>query len=132
MTTGTDGTASVPILGGEVGTGVVSAAYGDTTAGVQVTVASSITQSITITDWARNDRRIECSGTSTGFNMGSSLSPWIRFPGEVGFSQGTAQIMVDENGDWTWGRNTGKRIAVQIRSLEDPSVRSNTVIIEAR
>ena len=88
-------------------------------------------QTILIIDGARNGDRIEVFGTATGFEMGAILHPWIRFPGQTGFSMGTAQILVDDQGEWNWGRNTGKRTAVQIRN-HDGSVRSNTVIIEAR
>jgi hypothetical protein len=136
VTTGADGTASVPVVGGTVGTGVVTTAYGDTTATVQVTVDAL--QSIVITDSGRTSDntgreggQIRVAGRTTGFAPGSILTPWIRFPGETGFSQLTANVRVADDGTFAWGRKTGKRTAVQIRS-EDGSVRSNTVVIEAR
>ena len=111
-------------------------AYGDTTATVQVTVDAL--QSIVITDSGRTSDntgreggQIRVAGRTTGFAPGSILTPWIRFPGETGFSQLTANVRVADDGTFAWGRKTGKRTAVQIRS-EDGSVRSNTVVIEAR
>jgi hypothetical protein len=84
----------------------------------------------------RENRRITVDGGTTGLAEGTVVRPWLRFPGEVGFTQGSAQrtvIIVDADsqmGEFTWGRNTGKRTAVQFRTEDD--LRSNSIIIAAR
>lgn len=157
VNTGADGTATVSLIAGNAGEGMLTIAPTNGTnasnapayrpnftpptgapapvlsGAAEVTVTAGPTpQTIMIIDGYRDGQRIEAFGNTTGFDMGALLSPWIRFPGQVGFTQGTAEILVDDEGYWNWGRKTGKRTAVQIRSLEDPSIRSNTVIIAAR
>ena len=88
-------------------------------------------RTITILDGFRNGQRIDVIGTATGFAEEDILRPWIRFPGQTGFTEGAANIAIEQDGDFNWGRKTGKRTAVQIRSA-DGDIRSNTVIIEAR
>jgi len=57
------------------------------------------------------------------------VTPFFRFPGQVGFTAGTGLRTVDSLGNFQWQRQTGKRIAVQFR-FED--IRSNSIIIAAR
>ena len=71
------------------------------------------------------------TGTTTGLDEGSILRPWIRLPGQTGLSQGSARITVADDGDFTWQRRTGKRIVVEIRTL-DGDVRSDRITIAAR
>ena len=60
--------------------------------------------------------------------MGAILRPWIRFPGQTSYTQGTASILVDVQADFTWQRRTGKTIYISIRS-EDNTVESNRLIL---
>ncbi len=68
------------------------------------------------------------SGTSTGLGIGAILHPWTRFPGEVGFRQGIAKILVSTEGTFEWQRRTGKRVSVYVQTA-DRSLRSNPVTI---
>ena len=68
------------------------------------------------------------SGTATGLDEGAILRPWMRFPGQVSYTQGAARILVDGSGGFTWQRRTGKKIYVFMRTA-DGEVQSNRVII---
>ena len=68
-------------------------------------------------------------GTSTGM-VGEQVAPWVKFPGQSGYTEGSARPTVDAQGDFTWQRRTGKKIYVYFRSV-DKDVRSNRVIIAA-
>jgi YVTN family beta-propeller protein len=83
--------------------------------------------SITITG-TRDGERIVVTGTTTGFGMGAILRPWTRFPGQTTYTQGTASILVDAQGGFTWERRTGKTIYISIRSA-DGTVDSNRLIL---
>jgi hypothetical protein len=90
-----------------------------------------VTPSITITGTrgeVRGKPGVVVTGTTTGFGTGAILRPWIRFPGQTSYTQGTARILVDAQGDFTWKRRTGKRIYILIRS-EDGTVVSNRLIL---
>lgn len=71
---------------------------------------------------------IVIEGTSTGFAMGAILRPWVKFPGQASYAEGTASVLVDAEGGFTWERRTGKKVYVYV-ATEDGSVRSNRVII---
>jgi hypothetical protein len=60
--------------------------------------------------------------------MGAILRPWIRFPGQTSYTQGSARILVDVQGGITWERRTGKTIYISIMS-EDATVKSNRLIL---
>ena len=83
--------------------------------------------SITITG-TRDGERIMVTGTTTGFGVGAILRPWTRFPGQTTYTQGTASILVDAQGGFTWERRTGKTIYISIRS-QDGTVESNRLIL---
>ena len=83
--------------------------------------------SIVITG-SREGKRIEVSGTTTGFGMGAILNPWVRLAGQTAYSQGNAQVLVSMDGTFAWGRTTGKKISVYMQT-PGGSVRSNTVTI---
>ena len=70
------------------------------------------------------------TGTSTGLGMGAIVRPMVKFPGQTSYTQGTASILVDEAGDFTWQRRTSKKIYVYVKT-EDGTARSNRVIIPA-
>ena len=78
----------------------------------------------------RSKPGIRITGTATHLASGAILRPWIRFPGQASFTQGTAQILVDTNGDFTWGRTTGKKTYVYLATPDD-TLRSNRVTIPA-
>jgi hypothetical protein len=86
--------------------------------------------SVTITG-SRNGKRIEISGTAIDFGMGGTLRPWLRFPGQSSYSEGSATILVSMEGTFEWGRKAGKRLSVYVQT-PDRSVRSNAVTIQAR
>ena len=79
---------------------------------------------------ARDGKRIEVTGSTTGFGMGAILNPWVRLAGQSGYSQGFAQVLVSMNGAFEWGRTTGKKVSVYMQT-PDGSVRSNMVTIRA-
>ncbi|MFY9220160.1 MAG: fibronectin type III domain-containing protein, partial [Candidatus Nanopelagicales bacterium] len=87
--------------------------------------------SITITGTrgeVRGKPGVIITGTTTGFDTGAILRPWIRFPGQPSYTQGTASILVDVQGGFTWERRTGKTIYISIRS-QDNTVKSNRLIL---
>lgn len=77
---------------------------------------------------ARAKREVTVSGRSTGLEQGAILRPWMRFPGQTTFTQGTARILVDGSGTFEWSRRTGKMITVYITTA-DGLVASNRVTI---
>jgi hypothetical protein len=78
---------------------------------------------------SRNNRAIQVDGVTQGIDDGTVVKPWLRFPGQTGFTAGVAQRSVTDSA-FSWGRNTGKRTAVEFRTLD--GLRSNAIIIEAR
>ena len=90
--------------------------------------------SITITGTrgeVRGRPGVRVTGTTVGFEQGSILRPWFRFPGQAGYAEGSARILVSDQGDFTWERRTGKKIYVTVRST-DGAVTSNRIIVPAR
>ena len=73
--------------------------------------------------------RVYVEGTTVNL-VGKTVTPYFRFPGETGFTAGTGARTVDAQGNFSWQRKTGKKIAVQFRA-GDGAV-SNTIIIEAK
>lgn len=70
------------------------------------------------------------NGTTTGFKKGDTVVPYIRFPGETTFTQGSARPEIAADG-FSWQRKTGKRVTVYF-ATEDLSVTSNRVTIAAQ
>ncbi len=68
------------------------------------------------------------TGTSTELGVGAILRPWVRFPGQTSYAEGSARVLVDASGAFTWQRRTGKVVYVYMQN-EDASLRSNRVII---
>ncbi len=134
LTNGTTYTATVRALNGG-GWGPYS------TASAAFTPQPSVTPSITITGTraeVRGKPGVAVTGTTTGFGMGAILRPWIRFPGQTSYTQGTASILVDVQGGFTWQRRTGKKAYVRTGKkayvyvkTEDGTARSNRVVIPA-
>jgi hypothetical protein len=96
-----------------------------------VTPEAPVVTSILITG-ARGEVRgwpgVIVTGTSTGLGMGAIVRPMVKFPGQTSYTQGTASILVDEVGDFTWQRRTSKKTFVYVKT-EDGTARSNRVII---
>ena len=59
------------------------------------------------------------TGTSTGLGMGAIVRPMVKFPGQACYTQGAASILVDEAGDFTWQRRTGKKTDVYVCVCEN-------------
>lgn len=68
------------------------------------------------------------TGSSMDLGMGAILRPWIRFPGPQPYTQGTAEVLVDVSGGFTWERRTNKKLYVFMRTT-DGELRSNRIII---
>jgi hypothetical protein len=124
LTNGASYTATVRALTG-AGWGAYSAVSNAFTP--RSPVVSSITISGTRTE-VRGKPGVIVTGTTTGFGMGAILRPWIRFPGQTSYTQGSARILVDVQGGITWERRTGKTIYISIMS-EDATVKSNRLIL---
>jgi len=71
---------------------------------------------------------ITVRGSTSGFAPGAVMRPWMRFPGQVSYQKGEAKLSVDEDGGFTWQRQTGKKIYVSVRT-SDGHLRSNRLII---
>ena len=124
LTNGTAYTATVRVLNG-AGWGPYSAVS------ATFTPQPPVTPSITITGTraeVRGKPGVVVTGTTTGFGIETILRPWIRFPGQTSYTQGTAKVLVDMQGGFTWERRTGKTIHITIRS-EDNAVVSNRLIV---
>jgi hypothetical protein len=120
LTNGATYTFSVKALSG--------AGWGETSAPSNaVTPVAAPKPSITITG-SRDGQRITVTGTAMHLNS-QTVRPWIRFPGETTFSQGSAVIAIAADGSFTWSRKSGKKIYVYIAH---GTTRSNTVTIPAR
>ncbi len=71
---------------------------------------------------------IVVTGVTTGFGMGAILRPWVRLPGQTSFTQGSARILVDVDGGFTWQRRVGKKVTVYVET-PDGTVRSKRITI---
>ena len=49
---------------------------------------------------------LERHGLATGLDSEAILAPWIRFPGQSGYAQGSARMTPDATGAFTWQRKT--------------------------
>ena len=129
VTTNSQGQVQVTLVGStSPGTGIVSASFGDKSSSASVDVVS---KSITITGTrptSDSGTRISIEGFTTGLADGSTVIPYIRFPGQTSFSEVTSRPVITA-GEFNWQRKTGKRIAVYFMSGD---VRSNTVVIDAK
>jgi hypothetical protein len=121
LTNSTSYTATVRALNG-AGWGAWSAPSAEVTpASPSILITGTRTE-------VRGKPGVVVNGTTSGFGAGAILRPWIRFPGQTSYTQGTASILVDVQGGVTWERRTGKAIYISIRS-EDGTVESNRLIL---
>jgi hypothetical protein len=96
--------------------------------------ATVVTPSIMITGTrgeVRGRPGIIVSGVAHGLAQGVVMHPWVKFPGQTSYQQGAARIGVDESGEFTWQRRTGKKIYISLRSA-DGEVHSNRLIMQRR
>ncbi|MGA0946517.1 MAG: fibronectin type III domain-containing protein [Candidatus Nanopelagicales bacterium] len=124
LTNGTTYTATVRALSG-AGWGPYS------TASTAFTPQSPAVPTITITGTrtqVRGKPGVTVTGTTTDITTGTILRPWIRFPGHTSYTQGTANILVDAQGGFTWQRRTGKTIYISIRD-DSGTMKSNRLIL---
>lgn len=94
----------------------------------EITPSAPVAKSIVITGsrgLVRGRPGIKVSGSST-LAKGAVLRPWMKFPGQPSYTEGSARILIDANGDLQWQRRTGKKIYVFV---SDDSARSNMVAI---
>ena len=94
----------------------------------EITPSAPVAKSIVITGSrgvVRGRPGIKVSGSST-LAKGSVFRPWMKFPGQQSYTEGSAQIPINANGDLQWQRRTGKKIYVFV---SDDSARSNMVTI---
>ena len=73
---------------------------------------------------------IRVTGEATDLAPGTVLRPWIRFPGQSSFAQGTARVVVGERSRVVWERMTGRNVYVYLQT-EDGVTRSNRITIPA-
>ncbi|MBU3718778.1 MAG: hypothetical protein FGM45_10805 [Actinobacteria bacterium] len=70
------------------------------------------------------------SGFTTGIAAGDTVVPYLRFPGQTEYTQGSGRPLVGADGSFEWCRKTGKKTYVYFTN-SDGSVTSNRVIIAA-
>lgn len=76
----------------------------------------------------RGGTGIVVSGTSEGFGMGAMVRPWVRVEGRSSFTEGSARILVDTDGAFTWQRRGAKTMTVYV-ATPDGSLASNRITI---
>ena len=69
------------------------------------------------------------SGSTTGLAAGEAVVPYVRFPGQIDYTQGVVRP-VNSSGKFEWSRKTGKKTYVYFTSA-DGLVVSNRIIIPA-
>lgn len=77
---------------------------------------------------AQGARTIIVTGTTTGFDQGALLKPWVRLAGQREYVPAAKTISVSSSGEFTWQRRTAKKVTVYVASI-DGAVRSNKVTI---
>ncbi len=65
------------------------------------------------------------SGVAQGFSPDTIVYPWFKLPGHTSYRQGASRISIDESGELTWQRRTGKKIYIRcaaptVSPLESP------------
>ena len=75
------------------------------------------------------------TGSVTGLSADAVLRPWVRMARQTEFTQGRAQIVVDESGEFTWSRRAGRVVEVYVAArvtARAGDVISNVVPIRPR
>lgn len=94
-------------------------------------LSQAIEKTIVIKGERLNKRMVQVTGVTTGLPEGTKLRPWIRFPGQVGYTEGASVIRVQADGTVRWERRTGKKMSVYLRT-DDRSIQSERVSIPGR
>jgi hypothetical protein len=71
---------------------------------------------------------VKCVGVTKGFSSGTTVVPFVRFPGQNSHNQGSQRPTISSLGNFEWFRTTGKNMSVYFKSA-DGSVTSNQVIV---
>ncbi len=71
------------------------------------------------------------SGVAQGLAPGSIVYPWFKLPGHNSYREGISRISIDESGELTWQRRTGKKIYISLRSADGQPL-SNRLIMGSR
>ena len=125
LTNGTPYTFEVRALNG--------AGWGSwSTASAPVTPTPSTAKSILITGsrtTVKDRPGVKATGTTVGL-AGTTVQARVHVAGEVDYINGSLRTVAPD-GTFTWQRKTGKKVYVFFRSLADPVVRSNRVVIPA-
>lgn len=72
---------------------------------------------------------VRVAGKSFNLPAGTAVTPWFRFPGQVGYTQGVGIRTIDGAGKFAWKRKTQRRIYVYFEALGG-SVKSNGIVID--
>lgn len=135
VTTDSKGQAKVPLYPLTAGSGSVKASFGDKTATASIEVqAPDAEKSIAITGergTVKGKPGIMVDGVTTGFAEGDAVVPWLKFPGQTTYSEGSARPKIGESGEFYWQRKTGKKIYIYFTN-DDGSVKSDRIIIQAK
>lgn len=130
-TTDAAGKVSVTIAKRFGGEATVTAAFGNSTATVDVSAVDSATIDITgERGTVAGKSGIIVNGTTTGFTAGDTVVPYVRFPGQE-YVQGSARPEIAADGSFEWQRKTGKKTYVYFTSA-DGTLTSNRIIIAAQ
>ena len=116
------------ILGFAVGVALVAGAPGIASAAYPPAPCTNKTISIT-------GARIKIDGKD-GFRVvgtttcldGQKIVPFFRFPGQTGYTEGTARPNIEVNGSFEWLRKTSKKVYTYVMVGD---VKSNVIIIQA-
>jgi hypothetical protein len=90
-----------------------------------VTPKATAKPSILITG-SRDGSTIRVEGTTT--DLTGTVTPWVRFPGQTRYTEGTARPVITDNA-FAWSRNANKKAYVY---FTQGATKSNTVTIAAR
>ena len=70
------------------------------------------------------------SGSTTGFQPGEVVLPYVKLSGQVEYTQGVVRPVINSSGKFEWSRKTSKKAYVYFTS-SDGKNRSNSIIIPA-
>jgi hypothetical protein len=73
---------------------------------------------------------LKCVGETKGFSSGTTVVPYLRFPGDSAYSAGSVRPEISSLGDFEFSRKTGKRVVIYFTS-SDGVTQSNRTIIAA-
>ena len=90
-----------------------------------VTPKATAKPSILITG-SRDGSTIRVDGTTT--DLTGTVTPWVRFPGQTRYTEGTVRPVITDNA-FTWSRRANKKAYVY---FAHDAIKSNTVTIAAR